>query len=86
MSYLDIYKKRMTKDGTSLLEARTNAGKRQANHSFTHAHGYHKAKVYKFYGDEGEDIDIVVNATTSGLEKNIMFRPDTSIPVGSYIS
>lgn len=76
----------MTKDGASLLEARTNMGKRQINRNFTNTHGYYKAKIYELYGEEGEDLDIVVKSTTSGLEKNIMFRPDTRVPVGAYIS
>lgn len=76
----------MKKEGATLLEARTNAGKRQINHNFTNAQGYYKAKIYELYGEEGKELDIVVKSTTSGLEKHILLRPDTHIPVGAYIS
>lgn len=86
MSYLDIYKKRVGNSGTNVLETRTNIGKRQINYNFTKAHGYYKAKLYETYADDGKDIDIVVKSTTSGLEKSIMFRPDTEVGTGAYVS
>lgn len=86
MSYLDIYKKRVGNGGANVLETRTNIGKRQINYNFTKAHGYYKAKLYETYADDGKDIDIVVKSTTSGLEKSIMFRPDTEVGTGAYVS
>lgn len=86
MSYLDIYKKRVRGQGESALEVRTNASKQYINRNFTNAHGYQRAIMYTSYTDEGTDIDVVVESLNSELEKDLIFRPDTVVNTGSYIS
>lgn len=86
MSYLDVYKKRVRGQGESILEARTNAGKLYANRNFTNAHGYNKAIIYTSYADEGSDIDVIVESLNSELEKDLIFRPDTKVGTGAYIT
>lgn len=50
------------------------------------AHGYRKAILKQDYKGETVEIDVVVKSATSELEKKMMFRPDTKIGAGAYIS
>ena len=85
MSYFETYKKHLAKQGTTVLEARTNTAKREINRTFSLTHGYNKATLQEDYTKEAVDIDIVIKSDNSELEKTILFRPDTKVRVGSYV-
>ena len=85
MSYFETYKKHLAKQGTTVLEARTNTAKREINRTFSLTHGYNKATLQEDYSQEAVDIDIVIKSGNSELEKTILFRPDTTVRVGSYV-
>ena len=85
MSYLEIYKKRMSGTKTQAHDKRHETAKHIANRNFTLTEGYFPATL-KERESEAVEIDVAVRSGTSELQKYIFFRPDTRVKTGSYIS
>lgn len=85
MSYLEIYKKRMSGTKTQAHDKRHETAKHIANRNFTLTEGYFPATL-KERESEAVEIDVAVRSGTSELQKYIFFRPDTRVKTGSYIT
>ena len=85
MSYLEIYKKRMSGTKTQTHDKRHETAKHIANRNFTLTEGYFPA-ILNERGSETVEIDIAVRSGTSELQKYIFFRPDTRVKIGSYVT
>lgn len=85
MSYLELYKKRLTGSEESVHAQREKNAKDSANRNFVSTQGYFPATLRE-YGKEVKKVDIVIRSGTSELQKYIMFRPDTVVETGAYIS
>lgn len=84
MSYLELYKKRMSGSNTSVHEQRTTISQNQAHRNFTLAQGYFPATL-KEYGKREEPVDVIVRSGTSELQKYLLFRPESDVDTGAYI-
>lgn len=85
MSYLELYKKRLAGSEASVHAQREENAKNSANRNFVSAQGYFLATL-KEYGKEEKSVDIIIRSGTSELQKYIMFRPNTVVGTGAYVS
>lgn len=81
MSYLNAYKRRVSKRGTTYLENSESYAKEHLEREFTNIAGYNKAVLNK-----DDETELVVQSTTSNLSKTIMFRPSAKIKSGDYLT
>ncbi len=85
MSYLDLYKKRVSCDGNTLLEVRKNTSRNNLIRNIRSANGYYPA-TYKSSDNQMGDIDIIVRSSASEFEKKIVYVPSDHMKIGTYVS
>lgn len=87
MNHLDRYKKRLLKDDNAvILQRRIEETNDSINLNFTTNSGYRRAMLKENIDEEAREIDVFVNSKTDGLQKDINFRPNTIVKVGSYVT
>ncbi len=86
MSYLELYKKRIAKKGTTVREYRENMGDTVTNLNFELTNGYKKGVIGEVGASEKQDVDFITRNISGELQKYFLFRPKTKINVGAYIS
>ena len=85
MSFSDIYKKTLLNRGGSVLGADIAHSKNTTNRSFANDYTYKKGRLQK-PNMEVIDIDTRrVSKDKNTYDKDIYFRPDTMVDVGSYL-
>lgn len=86
MRYIDVWKKKVSSQGTNESESRLNASKEFFTREFKNDPSYRNAILQKL-DLTTEEIDIrLKNVERTINEKKILFLPDTNIEVGSYIT
>lgn len=85
MSFSDVYKKTLLNRGGSVLGADIAHSKNTTNRSFVNDYTYKKGRLQK-PNMEVIDIDTRrVSKDKNTYDKDIYFRPDTMVDVGSYL-
>lgn len=85
MSFSDVYKKTLLNRGGSILNADVMHSKNTTNRSFVNDYTYKKGRLQK-PNMEVIDIDTRrVSKDKNTYDKDIYFRPDTMVDVGSYL-
>lgn len=85
MSFSDVYKKTLLNRGGSVLGADIAHSKNTTNRSFVNDYSYKKGRLQK-PNMEVIDIDTRrVSKDKNTYDKDIYFRPDTMVDVGSYL-
>lgn len=91
MSYFDLYKKKLNKNGNNIREKREKDSKSALDRNFTIMGGYKECTltepqdVNENFG-EGRPFEVVIKSGTEELKKDFLFRPNTHVKNGSYIS
>lgn len=78
MNYFDIYKKRVTSNGSTIAESYTNSSKDLINHTFE------DSPTYAHIDIGGDMYDVRITNEDKDDEKTLLFRPDVEIPLGLY--
>lgn len=85
MSFSDVYRKTLLNKGGSVLASDIMHSKNTTNRTFTNDYTYKKGQLQKL-NMEIVDIDTRrVSKDKNTYDKDIYFRPDTIIDVGSYL-
>lgn len=85
MSFSDVYRKTLLNRGGSILNADVMHSKNTTNRSFVNDYTYKKGRLQK-PNMEVIDIDTRrVSKDKNTYDKDIYFRPDTMVDVGSYL-
>lgn len=85
MSFSDVYKKTLLNRGGSILNADVMHSKNTTNRCFANDYAYKKGRLQK-PNMEVIDIDTRrVSKDKNTYDKDIYFRPDTMVDVGSYL-
>lgn len=79
MDYTDRYIHRLNYKGSNPNEARSNTSKRITNAQFTTSPSFYVVKL------NGIDTDSIVNEDAKYDEKQIFFRPDSLVDIGSVV-
>lgn len=91
MSYFELYKKRLNKNGNTVREKRLNESIATLNRNFTLMQGYKRGikvgseDISENHKLTGEQIDVVVRSGTEELKKDLLLRPETKIDNGTYL-
>lgn len=91
MSYFELYKKRLQKNGSNIREKREQESKATLNRNFTMFNGYKECSLTEPYDvdtnyGKGRPFEVVVRSSTEELKKDLLLRPNTMVENGSYIS
>lgn len=81
MNYLDVYRKRVGLHGSTVREVQANTSIREMERVFHQAMGYVEATL-----NQSEPIEVILESTTNTLVMKGMFRHQSSIKSGDYIS
>lgn len=86
-SYIDKYRKRMNQEGGSLGSAYTSRTHAYINRKFKENPQYRRAKVSSTEFPTINEIDIhITSIERMGGIKNIIFRPNETLGLGSYLT
>ena len=91
MSYLELYRKRLNRDGSNIREKRLKDSRDALDRNFTIMNGYKECTLIESYDvnenyGRGKPFEVVIKSGTEELKKDLIFRPYVSVESGSYIS
>lgn len=90
MSYFDVYRKKIKRNGSNIREKRERDSKSDINRNFDSMLGYRECTLTepKDINENlgvGRYFEVVIRSSSEELEKDLLLRPDTFIESGSYV-